>query len=236
MTTDSPLAASAWVAKLPPGRDRYLQMNRVATMWYEQDSEAATAWAESLGATKVLEQLKFTAAYKATSEDPFAVTSVLDSLPLGEQRLTVLRSIIDRASKVDFDRTVALIDSLPEREQLPMRLKLARELADDAKVSPDKALDYLAGLPPGVYRAERAKYYASYLAEKDPAALLEWIAEHPDLLDQEQMLEAAAQPWVNKDLEGAQDTLLNMPNSSASQELASAVGRKLLASDPQVYE
>ncbi len=157
--------------------------------------------------------------------------TLLASLPRGQQRLGCLLYWVREGARRDVSRTRSFIDSLPEEDQNVLRLKLARELADDeaASHSPHEALDVFAQLPPSIERSQGAARLAGRLAREDPAALMRWLANHPDALDPESMIRAAAEPWVANDLESAQTSLLELPDSPAARQLAAEVAKKLLA-------
>lgn len=215
--------------------DRDSLMRSVAQAWHEEDPIAATAWAEACGVASVWETIQFAGLWKTLSDDPLSLTPTqLAALPRGGQRASVLRSLVSQTLSHDFERTKALIDQLPKNEQLPLRLKLADELADEGQATfeASEALDFLADLPPGTERAIHSLRLAARLGERDPEGLFQWLADHPEALDHERMLMAAVKPWVKNDLAGAQDMLRVSPDSPASRELASEISRQLLEIDP----
>lgn len=139
---------------------------------------------------------------------------------------------------MSLDKAKAFIEAAPEEDRTALHLQLAHSVANalqgpDGKVTPEEALSLLVHLPSGGERAAVMKAMSGNLAERNPQALFRWMSEHPGVLDEETIVEAAAEPWVKRDMGSAQAALLGLADSPASRKLALAVGEKLVEAAPQ---
>ena len=152
------------------------QLSQIASMWSQNDPEAAFAWAASLPEGKTRDEIISQTLSTSMGADPEAAVELARKLGPDKLPASAAALIAGGLAEADIGEAQHYVDSLPEGETRDKALE--NMLQTWGRSNPEEAIAYAQKLPEGSSaRTEGIATALGSLAERDPDAAFAFLAK-----------------------------------------------------------
>jgi hypothetical protein len=162
-----------------PGQSYYLSaVSSAISTWATNDTDAATAYVESLGVDDPqFPRLIGAVANSRFQTDPTTVTAWAESLPNDGTRSTAINSVVTPLAAMDPQQALNLALEIPDGTYQDSAV--GRVIGTWSATDPATAAQALANLPEGDALDNATQRVAANWIQTDPAAAAQWINSLP---------------------------------------------------------
>ena len=164
--------------------------------WAKDDPEAAIAKLDLIKGTSDRQQALLGIAVALVTSDPQRALDLLDGMPPGQGRGSMLASITATWMRHDSDAAIAWINSLPAADQSKALQNGCWQLIQD---DPAKAAKLLSSLPANNQTSGQFSNLASQWAQQDLEAAREWAESLPSGRTREQAMNGIVNTMAQTD-------------------------------------
>lgn len=188
-----------------PEFEREVGAGSIASVWAENDPQAALAWARSLTTDK-LGALN-AAISTIAANDPQAASKMLLSLA-PEEREVAIKSIAGTWAAQNFSETETWANSLPPNER---QVAIGSAIGSIAEEDPLLASQKIEDLPEGEARQQAIARVVSAWATDDPAAAAQYALSHQNEGAQANSVQDIVRSWTGQDTTKALSFVNSLP-------------------------
>lgn len=218
----TPAAAAAWAAQLPPSPMRSDLLQQVAIPWAESDLPAVTDWVAELPATDPAKlQVSLAVAYETARTNALLALQLAAPLPASRERDDFLIHAVRQWTEADAATVGAWIASIPD-PALQQRLTAAFAVALSQADSRAAATLASTSLPVGSLQNRTTVAIVQQWAQTDPPSAARWVEQFPAGTLRDSATQNLLSLWTLKNPEAAGQWAASLTDSTLRQSALAA--------------